>query len=137
MRTIHRDALLGEADFNQITRSYGIRRSPWLVAPSVDAELQFTHFERITDDVKTPIAEKLMIQSQTRQQPMPDIEELKEKWPQYVAAARIAWGEITEDELLNLKSHTQQLAGLIHARYAVTREEADMQVRRFFTKHRF
>ena len=68
---------------------------------------------------------------------MPGIEELKEKWPQYVSAARIAWGEITEDELLNLQSHAQQLADLIHARYAVTREEADMQVSRFFAKHHF
>ncbi len=75
--------------------------------------------------------------SPPRRDPVPGTEELKEKWPRYIDAARTAWGEITEDELLNLKSHTQQLAGLIHARYAVTREEADMQVRRFFAKHHF
>ncbi|MGD9841631.1 MAG: CsbD family protein [Steroidobacteraceae bacterium] len=68
---------------------------------------------------------------------IPSIEELKGKWQQYVGAAKVAWGDISEDELLKLEGHTQKLAGLIHERYAVSREEADMQVERFFTKHRF
>jgi len=127
---------LGEADFNQVTRSSGIGHTPWLVAPKVGTSVRFTHFERMPDDYgNTPTQGKFMDQPSPQRQPMPGIEELKEKWPQYVSAARITWGEITEDELMNLKSHTQQLAGLIHARYAVTPAEADMQVRRFFAKH--
>ena len=140
---MHRDnqeASLGEADFNQITRSSGIARKPWMVEyTAVTGEaVRFNHFKRMSEgDGNSRTYEKPMNQPPPRQQPMPGAEELKEKWPQYVAAARIAWGEITEDELLNLKSHAQQLAGLIHARYAVTLEEADMQVRRFFAKHHF
>jgi uncharacterized protein YjbJ (UPF0337 family) len=68
---------------------------------------------------------------------VPSVEALKGKWQQYVGAAKVAWGELTEDELLQLEGHSEKLAGLIHERYAVTREEADMQVKRFFAKHNF
>ncbi len=134
------EASLGEADFNQHTRSSGIARKPWMspYIAGIGANVRFSNFERMPETGSTiPTREKLMNRSPPRRQPMPDSDELREKWPQYVGAARIAWGEITEDELLNLKSHAEQLAGLIHARYAVTREEADMQVRRFFAKHHF
>lgn len=68
----------------------------------------------------------------------PGNEELKNKWPQYVDAARIAWGEVAEDELLKIERPAQQLAELIHTHYsAVTREEADIQVKWFFAKHHF
>ncbi len=68
---------------------------------------------------------------------VPSVEALKGKWQQYVGAAKVAWGEITENELLQLDGQTEKLAGLIHERYSVTREEADMQVQRFFAKHHF
>jgi uncharacterized protein YjbJ (UPF0337 family) len=62
---------------------------------------------------------------------------LKGKWHQYVGAAKVAWGELTEDELLKLEGHTEKLAGLIHERYAITRDEAELQVKRFLAKHHF
>jgi uncharacterized protein YjbJ (UPF0337 family) len=68
---------------------------------------------------------------------VPSVEALKGKWQQYVGAAKVAWGELTEDELLKLEGHTEKLAGLIHERYSVTRDEAELQVKRFFAKHRF
>ena len=68
---------------------------------------------------------------------LPSVEALKGKWQQYVGAARIAWGELTEDELLKLEGHTGKLAGLIHERYAVTRDEAELQLKRFLAKHNF
>ncbi len=66
---------------------------------------------------------------------LPNIEEIKGVWKQQVGAAKIAWGKLTEDELLRLEGHEQKLAGLIQERYAITREEADLQVKRFFEKH--
>lgn len=75
--------------------------------------------------------------SPTRQHSIPSAEALKGKWQQYVGAAKVAWGEITEDELLQLEGQTEKLAGLIHERYSVTRDEADLQVKRFFAKHHF
>jgi uncharacterized protein YjbJ (UPF0337 family) len=129
------EAQRGEAACNQTTRSSGIYGSPWLTGHRPGARTIFKDFARLPDNhVRT--REKLMPSPPPQHSP-PGIEEMKAKWPKYVSAARVAWGEITEEELLNLETPTQQLAGLIHERYAVTREEADMQVKRFFAKYHF
>lgn len=67
---------------------------------------------------------------------LPSAAEVKGKWKQQVGAAKIAWGKLTEDELLKLEGHEQKLAGLVQERYAVTRDEADRQVKSFFEKNR-
>lgn len=71
----------------------------------------------------TPLAESL-----------PSMDELKGKWQQQIGAAKIAWGKLTEDELLKSEGHAQNLTGLVQERYAITREEADKQVQRFMEK---
>lgn len=67
---------------------------------------------------------------------LPSADEVKGRWKQQVGAAKIAWGKLTEDELLRLEGHEQKLAGLIQERYAVTRDEADKQVKSFFEKQK-
>jgi uncharacterized protein YjbJ (UPF0337 family) len=67
---------------------------------------------------------------------LPSADEVKGKWKQQVGAAKIAWGKLTEDELLKLEGHEQKLAGLVQERYAITRDEADKQVKTFFEKHK-
>ena len=62
---------------------------------------------------------------------LPSADELKGKWKQQVGAAKIAWGKLTEDELLESQGHTEKLAGLVQERYAVSRDEADQQVKSF------
>nr|WP_243434558.1 CsbD family protein [Pseudomonas sp. 30_B] len=52
-------------------------------------------------------------------------------WKQYVGAAKIAWGELTEDELLQSQGRGEKLAGLLQERYAISRDAADAQVKRF------
>ena len=66
---------------------------------------------------------------------LPSADELKGKWKQQVGAAKIAWGKLTEDELLKLEGQQQKLTGLVQERYAITREEAEKQVNNFFKKH--
>ena len=66
---------------------------------------------------------------------IPSMGEVKGKWKQQVGAAKIAWGKLTEDELLKLEGHQQKLAGLVQERYAITRDEADKQVKAFFDKN--
>lgn len=66
---------------------------------------------------------------------LPSTDAMKGKWKQQVGAAKVAWGKITEDELLKIEGHEQKLAGLVQERYAVTRDEADRQVKDFFAKH--
>jgi uncharacterized protein YjbJ (UPF0337 family) len=63
---------------------------------------------------------------------MPSVDEMKGKWKQQVGAAKIAWGKLTDDELLKLEGHEDRLTGLIQERYAVSRDEADRQVKAFF-----
>lgn len=65
---------------------------------------------------------------------LPSADELKGKWKQQVAAAKIAWGKLTEDELLESQGHTEKLAGLVQERYAVTRDAAEQQVKSFLAK---
>lgn len=67
---------------------------------------------------------------------LPDSNEIKGIWKQHVGAAKIAWGKLTEDELLKIEGHEQRLAGLVQERYAITRAEAEQQVKGFFAKHK-
>lgn len=67
---------------------------------------------------------------------LPSADEMKGKWKQQVGAAKIAWGKLTEDELLKLEGQEQKLAGLVQERYAITRDEADRQVKSFFEKNK-
>jgi uncharacterized protein YjbJ (UPF0337 family) len=68
---------------------------------------------------------------------LPSVSEVKGKWKQMVGAARIAWGRLTEDELLQLEGHQQKLSGLVQERYAITRAEAESQVQAFFDRQKF
>jgi uncharacterized protein YjbJ (UPF0337 family) len=65
---------------------------------------------------------------------LPSVDAVKAQWQQQIGAAKVAWGKLTEDELLKLEGHEQKLAGLIQERYVVTRDEADKQVKAFFEK---
>lgn len=63
-------------------------------------------------------------------------DELKGKWKQQVGAVKLAWGKLTDDEILKSEGRAEKLAGLVQERYAITRDEADKQVNRFFDKNR-
>jgi uncharacterized protein YjbJ (UPF0337 family) len=65
---------------------------------------------------------------------MLSVDEMKGKWKQQVGAAKVAWGKLTEDELLKSEGHEQKLSGLIQERYAITHDEANKQVKNFIAK---
>lgn len=67
---------------------------------------------------------------------MPSVDELKGKWKQQVGAAKIAWGKLTDDELLQVEGQSQKLTGLVQERYALSRDEAEKQVNTFFQKQK-
>ena len=69
-----------------------------------------------------------------QQKSEPLVDEVKGIWKQQVGAAKIAWGKLTDDELLKTEGHAQKLAGLVQERYAITRIEADKQVQAFIDK---
>lgn len=76
------------------------------------------------------------LMSKQQQQSMPSADEVKGLWKQRVGAAKIQWGKLTDDELLQSEGHAQKLAGLVQERYAITRDEADKQIKGFFEKYR-
>ena len=47
---------------------------------------------------------------------MPSSDEIKGKWKQQMGAAKIAWGKLTDDELLQAEGHQQKLTGLVQER---------------------
>jgi uncharacterized protein YjbJ (UPF0337 family) len=67
---------------------------------------------------------------------MTNVDEIKGKWKQQVGAAKIAWGKLTEDELLKAEGRQEKLAGLVQERYGITRDAADKQVRSFLEKYK-
>ncbi len=67
---------------------------------------------------------------------MTSLDEVKGRWKQQVGAAKIAWGKLTDDELMKADGRRDKLAGLVQERYAVTRAAAEQQVDDFFAKHR-
>jgi uncharacterized protein YjbJ (UPF0337 family) len=67
---------------------------------------------------------------------LPGTEELKGKWKSYVGEAKVLWGKLTDDELLQTEGHLQKLSGLVQQRYAITREAAEKQVHDFLNKHK-
>ena len=63
---------------------------------------------------------------------IPNLDEIKGKWKQQLGAAKIAWGKLTEDELLQVQGRQERLAGLVQERYGITRNDAEQQVKHFF-----
>lgn len=72
--------------------------------------------------------------TQQHRQSLPSMDQIKGDWKQKVGAAKIAWGKLTEDEILKSEGHAQRLAGIVQERYAITRDEAEKQVKSFFEK---
>lgn len=77
--------------------------------------------------------DSLMSQAQTA---VPSATEVAGLWKQQMGAAKIAWGKLTHDELLQVQGHAQKLAGLVQERYALSRDEARAQVDKFFDQHK-
>ncbi len=62
---------------------------------------------------------------------LPSGDEIKARWKQQMGSAKVTWGKLTDDELLQSEGHAEKLSGLIEERYAVNRDEAKRQVEHF------
>ena len=73
--------------------------------------------------------------SQQQQQAIPtSIDEANGAWKQRVGVAKVTWGKLTDDELLQTEGHMDKLSGLVQERYAITRDEAVAQIKTFFSQ---
>lgn len=59
------------------------------------------------------------------------------KWKQRIGDAKIAWGKLTDDQLMRTEGQHQKLVGLVQEKYNITRQEAHKQVLDFTEKNRF
>ncbi|WP_405118184.1 CsbD family protein [Pseudomonas leptonychotis] len=64
------------------------------------------------------------------------VAQLKGIWKQQLGSAKSAWGRLLHDERLISQGRAQRLAGLLQARYAFSRVDADAQVQSFIAKHK-
>jgi len=67
---------------------------------------------------------------------LPNSDQIKGEWKQQMGAAKIAWGKLTDDELLKSEGHADKLAGLVQERYGIVRGEAESQVKAFMDKNK-
>lgn len=78
-----------------------------------------------TDQVKS---------SQQQQQTWPTAAEIKANWQKNVGAAKVLWGKLTDNEILQSEGHADKLSGLVKERYAISQQEADRQVKKFMSE---
>ena len=57
-----------------------------------------------------------------------DWEQVKGNWNQIKGKAREEWGELTDDDLAEVRGEREQLVGLIQKKYGIAKEEAERQV---------
>lgn len=67
---------------------------------------------------------------------LPSVAQLKGIWRQRLGTAKATWGILLNDDRLISQGRAQRLAGLLQARYAFSRDEADAQVQSVLAKSR-
>lgn len=55
-------------------------------------------------------------------------EQVQGKWDQLKGSARVTWGELTDQELEEVRGERDKLVGLIQERYGRSKEEAEKEV---------
>lgn len=63
-----------------------------------------------------------------------DSTQLKGKWHQLKGAVKAKWGELTDDELLQVEGDAERLSGLVQERYGYTKERAREEVDAFLAQ---
>jgi uncharacterized protein YjbJ (UPF0337 family) len=64
-------------------------------------------------------------------------EQLAGKWKQVRGEAKKEWGKLTDDELLQVNGNRDILAGKIHDKYGIAKEEAHKQIDAWADKLKF
>ena len=59
-------------------------------------------------------------------------EQVKGNWNQIKGKAREEWGELTDDDLAEVRGEREQLVGLIQKKYGIAKEEAERQVDQWY-----
>jgi uncharacterized protein YjbJ (UPF0337 family) len=57
----------------------------------------------------------------------------KGAWTNLKGSAKVQWGKLTDDDVMQVNGHLEKLVGLLQQRYGYARERAEEEVDRFFT----
>lgn len=55
-------------------------------------------------------------------------DQLAGKWKQFTGDVRRRWGDLTDDEILEINGNREMLVGKVQERYGIARQEAERQV---------
>lgn len=62
-------------------------------------------------------------------------EKIKGSWSQTKGTVKEQWGKLTDDDLLQIEGHRDQLVGKIQTRYGISHDQAEAQVSAWEAKH--
>lgn len=63
-------------------------------------------------------------------------EKMKGSWKQTKGAVKEQWGNLTDDDLMQVEGRREILIGKIQTRYGISREQAEAQVSGWEVKHK-
>jgi uncharacterized protein YjbJ (UPF0337 family) len=58
-------------------------------------------------------------------------------WKQFMGSVRERWGELTDDEIMEINGKRDHLAGKIQEKYGIVQEEANRQIEEWSDKLKF
>lgn len=61
---------------------------------------------------------------------------LEGKWEQLKGKVKAKWGDLTDDDIAEVKGNSQYLAGKLQERYGRTKEEAEKEINDWLNEHR-
>ncbi|MBN2292132.1 MAG: CsbD family protein [Pirellulales bacterium] len=61
-------------------------------------------------------------------------EQLAGKWKQITGEAKKKWGELTDDDLMQINGDREILAGKIQEKYGIAKEDAHQQIEEWVAK---
>lgn len=59
---------------------------------------------------------------------------LKGSWKELRGRLKATWGDLTDDDLLQIEGDYDRLSGRLQKRYAMSREDAEKQIDRFIDR---
>lgn len=60
---------------------------------------------------------------------------LKGNWKQLKGRAKEKWGELTDDEVDQVKGESEQLVGLLQEKYGYSKQKAENEMNEFLAEH--
>ena len=55
-------------------------------------------------------------------------DQIRGNWKQLQGQAKQQWGKLTDDDMMRVEGHRDELVGRIQERYGIAKEEAERQV---------